>query len=248
MRVLVVEDERRLAAAVRRGLAAEGFAVDLAHNGEDGLHAAREGGYDAVVLDLMLPKISGYRVCQQLRAEENWVPILILSAKDGEYDQADGLDLGADDYLTKPFSYVVLAARLRALLRRGAIPRPAQLRAGDLTLDPATRRVRRAETDIELTAREFALLEYLMRRSGRVVAKTELLEHVWDSYDSMDLNVVEVYAGLPAAQDRRAVRPQRAADGAGRGLPAGGRRRLTGPAPVRARSAAARLRTPSARP
>ena len=195
VRVLVVEDERRLAAAVRRGLAAEGFAVNLAHNGEDGLHAAREGGYDAVVLDLMLPKISGYRVCQQLRAEENWVPILILSAKDGEYDQADGLDLGADDYLTKPFSYVVLAARLRALLRRGAIPRPAQLRAGDLTLDPATRRVRRAETDIELTAREFALLEYLMRRSGRVVAKTELLEHVWDSYDSMDLNVVEVYAG-----------------------------------------------------
>jgi DNA-binding response OmpR family regulator len=195
VRVLVVEDERRLAAAVRRGLAAEGFAVDLAHNGEDGLHAAREGGYDAVVLDLMLPKISGYRVCQQLRAEENWVPILILSAKDGEYDQADGLDLGADDYLTKPFSYVVLAARLRALLRRGAIPRPAQLQAGDLTLDPATRRVRRGETDIELTAREFALLEYLMRRSGRVVAKTELLEHVWDSYDSLDLNVVEVYAG-----------------------------------------------------
>jgi DNA-binding response OmpR family regulator len=195
VRVLVVEDERRLAAAVRRGLAAEGFAVDLAHNGEDGLHAAREGGYDAVVLDLMLPKISGYRVCQQLRAEENWVPILILSAKDGEYDQADGLDLGADDYLTKPFSYVVLAARLRALLRRGAIPRPAQLPAGDLTLDPATRRVRRAETDIELTAREFALLEYLMRRPGQVVAKTQLLEHVWDSYDSLDLNVVEVYAG-----------------------------------------------------
>ena len=193
--MLVVEDERRLAAAVRRGLVAEGFAVNLAHNGEDGLHAAREGGYDAVVLDLMLPKISGYKICQQLRAEENWVPILILSAKDGEYDQADGLDLGADDYLTKPFSYVVLAARLRALLRRGAIPRPAQLRAGDLVLDPATRRVRRGETDIELTAREFALLEYLMRRPGQVVAKTELLEHVWESYDSLDLNVVEVYAG-----------------------------------------------------
>ena len=110
--MLVVEDERRLAAAVRRGLVAEGFAVNLAHNGEDGLHAAREGGYDAVVLDLMLPMISGYKICQRLRAEENWVPILILSAKDGEYDQADGLDLGADDYLTKPFSYVVLAARL----------------------------------------------------------------------------------------------------------------------------------------
>ena len=195
MRVLVVEDERRLAAAVRRGLSAEGFAVDIAYDGEDGLHLAREGGYDAVVLDLMLPKISGYRVCQQLRAEKNWVPILILSAKDGEYDQADGLDLGADDYLTKPFSYVVLAARLRALLRRGAVPRPAELQAGDLSLDPASKRVRRGETEIVLTAREFALLEYLIRRAGQVVSKSQLLEHVWDAYDSVDLNVVEVYAG-----------------------------------------------------
>ena len=195
VRVLVVEDERRLAAAVRRGLTAEGFAVDLAHNGEDGLHAAREGGYDAVVLDLMLPKISGYAVCQQLRADQNWVPILILSAKDGEYDQADGLDLGADDYMTKPFSYVVLAARLRALLRRGARPRPAVLAAGDLCLDPAARTVRRAEAEIELTAREFALLEYLMRRAGQVVSKAELLEHVWDPDAVADLNVVEVYAG-----------------------------------------------------
>jgi DNA-binding response OmpR family regulator len=195
VRVLVVEDERRLAAAVRRGLSAEGFAVDIARDGEDGLHLAREGGYDAVVLDLMLPKISGYRVCQQLRAEKNWVPILILSAKDGEYDQADGLDLGADDYLTKPFSYVVLAARLRALLRRGAVPRPAELQAGDLSLDPASRRVRRGETEIVLTAREFALLEYLIRRAGQVVSKSQLLEHVWDAYDSVDLNVVEVYAG-----------------------------------------------------
>ena len=195
MRVLVVEDERRLAAAVRRGLQAEGFAVDLAHDGEDGLHLAREGAYDALVLDLMLPKISGYRICRQLRAEENWVPILILSAKDGEYDQADGLDLGADDYLTKPFSYVVLAARLRALLRRGAQARPAQLRAGDLTLDPGTRQVRRGETAIDLTPREFALLEYLMRQAGQVVSKSSLLEHVWDAYDSVDPNVVEVYAG-----------------------------------------------------
>jgi DNA-binding response OmpR family regulator len=195
MRVLVVEDERRLAAAVRRGLQAEGFAVDLAHNGIDGLHLAREGGYDALVVDLMLPGISGYRLCQQLRAEENWVPILILSAKDGEYDQADGLDLGADDYLTKPFSYVVLAARLRALLRRGAAPRPAVLRAGDLSLDPGTRQVRRGDTEISLTPREFALLEYLMRRAGQVVPKTVLLEHVWDTYDSTGLNAVEVYAG-----------------------------------------------------
>src|SRR5487761_722480 len=194
MRVLVVEDERRLAAAVRVGLQAEGFAVDLAHDGEDGLHLAREGGYDAVVLDIMLPRLSGYKVCERLRAEDNWVPILILSAKDGEYDQADGLDLGADDYLTKPFSYVVLAARLRALLRRGARPRPAVLAAGDLRLDPAAHTVRRGETDIDLTAREFALLEYLMRRAGQVVSKTEILEHVWDAYDAAELNVVEVYA------------------------------------------------------
>jgi len=195
VRVLVVEDERRLAAAVRRGLSAEGFAVDIAYDGEDGLHSAREGGYDAVVLDLMLPKVSGYQVCQRLRAEKNWVPILILSAKDGEYDEADGLDLGADDYLTKPFSYIVLAARLRALLRRGAVPRPCELQAGDLTLDPGSRRVRRGQTEIVLTAREFALLEYLMRRAGQVVSKSQLLEHVWDTYDSVDLNVVEVYAG-----------------------------------------------------
>ena len=195
MRVLVVEDERRLAAAVRRGLQAEGFVVDLAHDGTDGLHLAREGGYDALVLDLMLPGISGYQLCQRLRAEENWVPILILSAKDGEYDQADGLDLGADDYLTKPFSYVVLAARLRALLRRGAAPRPAVLRAGDLSLDPGTRQVRRGEAEISLTPREFALLEYLLRRAGQVVSKTTLLEHVWDAYDSTELNAVEVYAG-----------------------------------------------------
>ena len=154
MRVLVVEDERRLAAAVRRGLQAEGFAVDLAHDGPNGLHLAREGGYDAVVLDVMLPGLSGYRVCERLRAEENWVPILILSAKDGEYDQADGLDLGADDYLTKPFSYIVLAARLRALLRRGARRRPAELRAGDLVLDPGKREVRRAGRQVELTPRE----------------------------------------------------------------------------------------------
>src|SRR6516165_8693687 len=181
MRVLVVEDERRLASAVRRGLTAEGFVVDVAHDGVDGLHLAREGGYDAVVLDLMLPGLSGYQVCARLRADRNWVPVLILSAKDGEYDQADGLDLGADDYMTKPFSYVVLAARLRALLRRGARPRPAMLVAGDLCLDPAARTVRRGDASIDLTAREFALLEYLMRRVGQVVSKAELLEHVWDA-------------------------------------------------------------------
>ena len=193
--MLVVEDERRLASAVRRGLTAVGVVVDVAYDGVDGLHLAREGGYDAVVLDRMLPGLSGCRVCVRLRADRNWVPVLILSAKDGEYDQADGLDLGADDYMTKPFSYVVLAARLRALLRRGARPRPAVLTAGDLCLDPAARTVRRGEMSIDLTTREFALLEYLMRRVGQVVPKAELLEHVWDAESVADFNVVEVYAG-----------------------------------------------------
>lgn len=217
MRVLVVEDERRLAAAVRRGLEAEGFAVDLAHDGVTGLHMARTGEYDGVVLDIMLPGLSGYKVCSTLRAEENWVPILILSAKDGEYDQADGLDLGADDYMTKPFSYVVLAARLRALLRRGAAPRPSVLRAGDLSLDPAAKAVRRGPEPIALTAREFSLLEYLIRHRGSVVSKAELLSHVWDSPDDVsDLNVVEVYVGylrrkIDAPFGRRAVRTVRGA-------------------------------------
>jgi DNA-binding response OmpR family regulator len=217
VRVLVVEDERRLAAAVKRGLEAEGFVVDLAHDGVSGLHMAREGSYDSVVLDIMLPGLSGYRVCSQLRAEENWVPVLFLSAKDGEYDQADGLDLGADDYLTKPFSYVVLAARLRALLRRGAAPRPTVLRAGDLSLDPAARVVRRGSDAVSLTAREFSLLEYLLRRAGQVVPKAELLSHVWDSADEIaDLNVVEVYVGylrrkIDAPFGRHALRTVRGA-------------------------------------
>ncbi|HEY9350605.1 MAG TPA: response regulator transcription factor [Acidothermales bacterium] len=195
MRVLVVEDEVRLAHALERGLRAEGFGVDIAHDGESGLHLASGGGYDAVVLDIMLPKLSGYRVVERLRHANNWVPILLLSAKDGEYDQADGLDVGADDYLTKPFSYVVLVARLRALLRRGAPERPTILRAGDLELDPATHVVRRGEADISLTPREFSLLDYLLRRRGEVVSKRALLEHVWNSLDEIDPNVVEVYIG-----------------------------------------------------
>ena len=217
VRVLVVEDERRLAAAVKRGLEAEGFVVDLAHDGVSGLHMAREGSYDSVVLDIMLPGLSGYRICSQLRADENWVPVLFLSAKDGEYDQADGLDLGADDYLTKPFSYVVLAARLRALLRRGAAPRPSVLRAGDLSLDPAARVVRRGSAVVSLTAREFSLLEYLIRRAGQVVPKAELLSHVWDAAEEItDLNVVEVYVGylrrkIDAPFGRHAVRTVRGA-------------------------------------
>ena len=217
MRVLVVEDERRLAAAVKRGLEASGFAVDLAFDGVSGLHMAREGGYDGVVLDIMLPGMSGYSVCTQLRAEENWVPLLFLSAKDGEYDLADGLDIGADDYLVKPFSYIVLAARLRALLRRGAVPRPAVLRAGDLSLDPSSRAVLRGSVAVELTAREFAVLEYLMRQCGAVVSKAVLLSHVWDDPDEIaDLNVVEVYVGylrrkIDAPFGRSAVKTVRGA-------------------------------------
>jgi two-component system OmpR family response regulator len=195
VRLLVVEDELRLGRALVRGLAAEGFVVDLATDGQDGLERARYGDYDAVVLDVMLPGRSGYEVVRTLRAEHNWVPVLMLSAKDGEYDQADGLDWGADDYLTKPFSYVVLLARLRALLRRGAPERPAVLAVGDLTLDPASREVTRAGAKVALTAREYALLEYLIRRAGEVVPKTELLDHVWDAAEDTDPNVVEVYVG-----------------------------------------------------
>jgi DNA-binding response OmpR family regulator len=195
VRLLVVEDETRLASALQRGLQAEGFAVDVAADGPNGLELARHGGYDAMILDIMLPGLSGYRVVQALRAERNWVPVLMLSAKDGEYDQADGLDCGADDYLTKPFSYVVLLARLRALLRRGAPERPSVLQVGDLSLDPARRRVARAEEEITLTAREYALLEYFMRRPGEVVSKTELLDHVWDASIDTAPNAVEVYVG-----------------------------------------------------
>jgi len=195
MRVLVVEDEPRLARALQRGLVAEGYAVDLAADGLTGLEAARHEGYDAVVLDIMLPGLSGYRIVRTLRAEQNWVPVLMLSAKDGEYDQADGLDSGADDYLTKPFSFVVLLAKLRALLRRGAPERPAVLSAGSLSLDPATRRVTRDGQEIALTTREFALLEYLIRHRDEVVTKTELLDHVWDAGADTDPNVVEVYVG-----------------------------------------------------
>ena len=195
MRVLLVDDEERMVAALRRGLAAEGFAVDSAATGPEGLRQARSGDFDAVVLDVMLPGMSGYEVVRRLRAEDNWVPVLMLSAKDGEYDQADALDDGADDYLTKPFSFVILLARLRALLRRGVVARPAVLAAGDLTLDPATREVRVGAGSVELTPREFVLLEYLMRQGDRVVAKGELLEHVWDSAAEVAPNAVEVYVG-----------------------------------------------------
>lgn len=195
MRVLVVEDEEHLAAAIADGLAAEGFTVDVAHDGHDGLWHAREGSYDAVVLDVLLPGMHGYRVCRTLRDEGIWTPILILTAKDGEYDEAEALDTGADDFVSKPFSFVVLLARLRALIRRGAPTRPSVLSVGTLELDPGSRRARRGATDIRLTAREFALLEYLMRKDGAVASKPEILDHVWGIDFQGDPNVVEVYVG-----------------------------------------------------
>lgn len=194
MRVLVVDDERSLVRALRRGLTAEGFAVDVAHDGDTALELAVDHDYDAIVLDVMLPRRNGYDVVQGLRAAGVWTPVLMLSAKDGEHDVADGLDVGADDYLTKPFSFVVLVARLRALVRRPAQARPAVLQVADVVLDPSTRQVTRAGVPVELTSRETALLEYLMRHADRVVGKVELRDHVWDG-PGEDVNVVEVYVG-----------------------------------------------------
>jgi len=195
MRALVVDDEINLANTIKQGLEAEGFNVDVCYDGEEGLWAATEQPYDIIVLDLMLPKVNGYQVIKSLRKRQIWTPVLMLTAKDGEYDQADALDLGVDDYLTKPFSFVVLVARIRALLRRVGAERPAVITVGTLTLDPATFAVRRGDTSIELTPREYALLEYLMRNQGKVVSKSELLDHVWDINFSGPLNVVEVYVG-----------------------------------------------------
>ncbi len=193
MRVLVVEDEEGLAEGLRTGLEAEGFAVDVARDGPDGLWRARESRYDAIVLDLMLPGMNGFRVCATLRAEGVWSPILVLTAKDGEWDEVEALDTGADDFLTKPFSHAVLVARLRALMRREPAERPVALEAGDLRVDVAERRVWRAGQEVELTARELAVLEYLMRRQGQAVSKREVLDHVWDDDFAGDPNIVEVY-------------------------------------------------------
>jgi two-component system OmpR family response regulator len=195
VRVLVVEDEVQLAEAVGRGLRAEGFDVELTHDGLDGLWRARERPYAVVVLDILLPGMNGYEVCRTLRRDGVWTPILMLTAKSGEWDEAEALDIGADDFLSKPFSFVVLVARLRALVRRGATPRPAVLEAGDLVLDPATRACSRGGTGVDLTPRELALLAALLARPGEVVGKHDLLRRVWgDDFDG-DANVVEVYVG-----------------------------------------------------
>jgi DNA-binding response OmpR family regulator len=195
VRGLLVEDEVGLADAIARGLGAEGFEVEAVHDGREGLERARDQRYAAVILDIMLPGMNGYQICRTLRAEGVWTPILMLTAKDGEWDEAEALDTGADDFLSKPFSFVVLVARLRAILRRGAAPRPAVLSVGDLRLDPATHECHRGDTAIDLTAREFAVLEHLMRHPDEVVSKRSLLEAVWGHHGDGDPNVVEVYVG-----------------------------------------------------
>ncbi|OKJ62464.1 response regulator transcription factor [Streptomyces sp. CB02261] len=193
MRILVIEDEERIAASLRRGLAAVGYAVDVAHDGVTGLHLAREYRYAAVLLDLMLPRLSGYQVCARLRAEGNDVPVLMLTAKNGEYDEAEGLDTGADDYLAKPFSYVVLEARLRALIRRGGARVPTLLEAGDLWLDPARRTCGRGSGQIALTPKEFAVLHCLLGRLDEVVPVVDVLDEVWSADFTGDPNIVHVY-------------------------------------------------------
>jgi len=193
MRVLVVDDEVRLAEAVGRGLAAEGFEVELCHDGLDALWRAKERDYGAIVLDLLLPGMNGYQVCRQLREAGVWTPILMLTAKSGEYDEAEALDTGADDFLSKPFAFVVLVARLRALLRRGRTERAPELRAGELRLDPASHEVWRGDAQVSLSPRQFSLLEFFMRRAGEVLPKQVILEHVWDFAFDGDPNIVEVY-------------------------------------------------------
>lgn len=193
--MLVVEDDSAMAAALSMGFGAEGFAVEIAADGVDGLWMATENAFDIIVLDIMLPQLSGYEVCKRLRQAGSTVPILMLTAKDGEHDEADALDLGADGYLSKPFSFVVLLAHIRALLRRAPADRSPVLNVGDLSLDPATRRCWRGEVEIMLTAREFSFLEYLMRSRGIVVSRAVIAEHVWDADLDIDSNVVEVYVG-----------------------------------------------------
>jgi two-component system OmpR family response regulator len=193
MRVLVVEDDVKMAGLLRRGLEEEGYAVDIAQNGSEAVWAGTENPYDAIVLDVMLPDLDGFSVCRQLREAGRWAPILMLTARDSVPDRVAGLDAGADDYLTKPFAFTEFLARLRALLRRGAGERPAILRLGDLTLDPATRLVRRGSDLVDLTAKEFALLEFFLRHPDEVLTRSRIIEHVWDfAYDG-DSNVVDVY-------------------------------------------------------
>lgn len=195
MRVLLVEDEVRLASYLRKGLEQEGYAVDIASDGEQGVWMASNQAYDVIVLDILLPKLNGFRVCAELRGRQIWTPVLMLTAKDGELDEAEALDTGADDFLRKPFSFIVLLARLRALVRRPASDRPTKLQVGDITLDPAAHLVTAAGIDVDLTATEFSLLELFLRRPGQVLSKSTILEACWDWAFEGDPNIVEVYIG-----------------------------------------------------
>jgi DNA-binding response OmpR family regulator len=216
VKLLVVEDDAKIAAAVRRGLEAEGFTVEVASDGEDGLWRATEGSYDLIVLDIMLPGRNGYRICADLRAAGNWTPILMLTAKDGDLDEAEALDTGADDFLTKPFSFAVLVARVRALLRRAPDRTVVPASVGDLRIDPSRRRVWRGDEEVRLTAREFDVLALLVRRSGQVLSKAQILASVWDSDFEGDPNIVEVYVRrlrrkLDEPFDRRSLETVRGA-------------------------------------
>ena len=195
MKLLLVEDDKKIAATVKRGLEAEGFKVEVAFDGNDGLWMATEGSYDLIVLDVLLPGRNGYRICADLRAAKNWTPILMLTAKDGDLDEAEALDTGADDYLTKPFSFPVLVARVRALLRRATGRNPMPVCVGDVRIDPGERRIWRGDDEVSLTAREFDVLEFLVRRAGQVLSKHEILAGVWDYDFDGDVNIVEVYVG-----------------------------------------------------
>ena len=216
MKILVVEDDLKIASGVRRGLEREGFTVDVALTGDDGMWMAAEGGYDLIVLDIMLPGMNGYEICRDLRAADNWTPVLMLTAKSGELDEAEALDTGADDYVTKPFAFVALVARIRALLRRSAGRDPSPVVAGDLRIDPVQRRAWRGETLIELTTRQFDVLEFFMRRIGEVVSKSEILAGVWSYEFDGDPNIVEVYVRrlrmrIDEPFDRRAIETVRGA-------------------------------------
>ena len=193
MRVLIVEDELKMASLVRRGLAEEGYAADVAATGDDALWMAEAHPYDAIVLDVMLPGISGFETCRKLRNAGVWAPVLMLTARDGVDDRVAGLDAGADDYLAKPFSFAELLARLRALVRRGGVERPTEVVVDDLRLDPATRRVWRGKVEIRLSPKEFALLETFMRRPGQALSRLQLLEHAWDFAYENRSNVIDVY-------------------------------------------------------
>jgi two-component system OmpR family response regulator len=216
VKVLLVEDDKRISSLVKSGLEAEGFTVDVALDGNDGLWLATEGSYDVIVLDIMLPGRNGYQVCADLRGAGDWTPILMLTAKDGEYDEAEALDTGVDDYLTKPFSFVVLVARIRALLRRSYGRSPVSVEAGDLRLVPAQRRAWRGDVEVDLTARQFDVLEFLLRRKGDVISKLEILNGVWEFGFEGDPNIVEVYirrlrARIDEPFGRRAIETVRGA-------------------------------------